>query len=121
MNAIEIGQVASKVNLSQATIYRMIVEGAFPRPFPFGVGGTAWSEGDIDAWLQARKDEQPAPAPTRASRADHGNAIEAVSPVIDQSISVDAIAERLFAQFEARMQRTVPFEHALWSTKEIGE
>lgn len=51
MNAIRIKQVALKVGLGQSTIYRMIAEGRFPKPFEIASKRNAWIESDIDDWL----------------------------------------------------------------------
>ncbi|MGN6260933.1 MAG: helix-turn-helix transcriptional regulator [Ralstonia sp.] len=60
MKAINIKQVAEKVSLGQSTIYRMIADGEFPKPFPLSPGRTAWLEEDIDRWL-AEKAAKPWP------------------------------------------------------------
>lgn len=54
MNAIRIKQVAAKVGLGQSTLYRMIAEGRFPKPFELVPGRIAWIESDIDDWLAER-------------------------------------------------------------------
>jgi prophage regulatory protein len=51
VNAITIRQVASKVALGRSTIYRLIAEGKFPKPFQLVPNRNAWIESDIDAWL----------------------------------------------------------------------
>ena len=61
MQALRIKQVAAKIGLGQSTIYRMIVEGRFPKPFQLTTNRTAWLESDIDEWLaeKASKTAQP--------------------------------------------------------------
>lgn len=54
MNAIRINQVAEKVGLGKSTIYRMITQGRFPKPFELTSGCSAWIESDIDDWLAER-------------------------------------------------------------------
>ncbi|WP_009522283.1 AlpA family transcriptional regulator [Imbroritus primus] len=54
MKAINIKQVAEKVSLGKSTIYRMVAEGEFPKPFSLGSNRTAWLEEDIDAWLATK-------------------------------------------------------------------
>ncbi|WP_428852748.1 AlpA family transcriptional regulator [Imbroritus primus] len=54
MKAINIKQVAEKVSLGKSTIYRMVAEGDFPKPFSLGSNRTAWLEEDIDAWLAVK-------------------------------------------------------------------
>lgn len=58
MNAIRIKQVAVKVGLGQSTLYRMIAEGRFPKPFEIVPGRNAWIESDIDEWLAERAGKQ---------------------------------------------------------------
>lgn len=65
MRAINIKQVAEKVSLGKSTIYRMVADGDFPKPFPLGANRTAWLEEDIDAWL-ATKAGRPIPQPALA-------------------------------------------------------
>lgn len=62
MRAIRIKEVAEKVALGQSTLYRMIAEGKFPKPFELVPGRTAWLEEDIDAWLAERAGRKPAAA-----------------------------------------------------------
>lgn len=51
MRAIRIKEVATKIGLGPSTIYRMIAEGRFPKPFPIAPNRNAWIEEDIDVWL----------------------------------------------------------------------
>lgn len=51
MNAITIDQLVKKTSLGRSTIYRMISEGKFPKPFQLVPNRNAWIESDIDAWL----------------------------------------------------------------------
>ncbi len=51
-----------RISLGQSTIYRMIANGEFPKPFSLGSNRTAWLEEDIDAWL-AIKAGRPIPRP----------------------------------------------------------
>ncbi|ANA32271.1 hypothetical protein R82526_01544 [Ralstonia mannitolilytica] len=60
MKAINIKQVAEKVSLGQSTLYRMIAEGKFPKPFLLAGNQKRWLEEDIDAWL-AEKAGKPSP------------------------------------------------------------
>lgn len=52
--------MAEKIGLGQSTIYRMIANGKFPKPFELVPGRTAWIESDIDDWLAERSGKQPA-------------------------------------------------------------
>jgi excisionase family DNA binding protein len=38
---------------SRPTILRMVAEGKFPAPKPYGLRRTAWLKSDLDAWLAA--------------------------------------------------------------------
>ena len=60
MKALRIKQVIDKVSLGQSTIYRMIADGEFPKPFSLSAGRTAWLEENIDRWL-AEKAGKPWP------------------------------------------------------------
>ncbi|PVX84309.1 helix-turn-helix transcriptional regulator [Paraburkholderia unamae] len=60
MKAIRIKEVAAKVGLGQSTLYRMIADGRFPKPFELVPGRTAWIESDIDDWLAERAGKKPA-------------------------------------------------------------
>lgn len=62
MRAIRIKEVAAKVGLGQSTLYRMIADGRFPKPFELVPGRTAWIESDIDDWLAERAGRKPASA-----------------------------------------------------------
>lgn len=54
---LRLRDVKAKVGFSQATIYRWMSEGTFPRPLKVG-HGSAWRESDIDAWIAARLAER---------------------------------------------------------------
>ncbi|AJX19956.1 AlpA family transcriptional regulator [Burkholderia pseudomallei] len=60
MRAIRIKQVIEKVSLSQSTIYKMMTEGGFPKPFQLAPNRVAWIEEDIDAWLAKKAGKEPA-------------------------------------------------------------
>lgn len=47
---MRIRDVIDQTSLSQATIYRKIAAGLFPKPRPLGGSRVAWSEADIEAW-----------------------------------------------------------------------
>lgn len=68
MNAITIDQLTKKVSLGRSTIYRLIAEGKFPKPFQLVPNRNAWIESDIDAWLSEKSGRplpnlQPEPEP----------------------------------------------------------
>lgn len=54
MRAIRLKEVSQKVGLGESTIYRMIAEGRFPKPFEIVPKRNAWIESDIDDWLAER-------------------------------------------------------------------
>lgn len=60
MKAIRIKEVATKIGLGQSTIYRMIAEGRFPKPFLIAPNRNAWIEEDIDVWLAEKAGKIPA-------------------------------------------------------------
>ncbi|WP_257756936.1 helix-turn-helix transcriptional regulator [Burkholderia glumae] len=63
MKALRIKDVAAKIGLGQSTIYRLVAQGAFPKPFEIVPKRNAWHEEDIDAWLAERAGRhQPVPA-----------------------------------------------------------
>jgi len=45
--------VKASVGLSQATIYRLIAGGQFPRPCKMGTG-SRWVSSEIEAWIAER-------------------------------------------------------------------
>ncbi|WP_103035267.1 helix-turn-helix transcriptional regulator [Castellaniella caeni] len=54
MKALKIKDVVEKVSLGQSTIYKMVAEGGFPRPFQIAPNRVAWVESEVDAWLAER-------------------------------------------------------------------
>ena len=48
-------QLIAEINISRATIYRLLRNGAFPKPIRIGPRSTRWLESDIKAWLADRK------------------------------------------------------------------
>lgn len=63
MKALRIKDVIDKVSLSQSTIYKMISQGEFPKPFPLGPARVAWIESEIDEWLTEKAAARRAPRP----------------------------------------------------------
>ena len=51
--------VAKRVGLSRATIYRMISRGEFPPPIQLSRRATGWRAEDIEEWLTSRKPADP--------------------------------------------------------------
>jgi prophage regulatory protein len=50
----------AKVGFQPSTIYGLIAEGKFPKPYKLNPGGRAagWQETKIDAWITARVEDQ---------------------------------------------------------------
>ncbi|TDV04959.1 AlpA family transcriptional regulator [Paraburkholderia caballeronis] len=65
MRAIRLKEVIQKVGLGESTIYRMIAEGRFPRPFEIVPKRNAWIESDIDDWLAERAGKREATPQTQ--------------------------------------------------------
>lgn len=68
MRAITISELVNKVSLGRSTIYRLIDEGKFPKPFQLVPNRNAWIEEDIDRWLAEKSGRalptlQPEPEP----------------------------------------------------------
>lgn len=47
-------RTAKGINWSDATLYRKIGDGTFPRPVKIGANTNAWVETEIDAWASAK-------------------------------------------------------------------
>ncbi|MBN3726089.1 AlpA family phage regulatory protein [Burkholderia sp. Ac-20379] len=60
-------EVVAKVGLGESTLYRMIADGKFPKPFEIVPKRNAWLEEDIDAWIAERAGRAPAIADRRAA------------------------------------------------------
>lgn len=54
VRAIRIKEVLAKVGLGESTLYRMIADGRFPKPFEIVPKRNAWIESDIDDWIAER-------------------------------------------------------------------
>lgn len=55
MNVLRRPEVEKRVQLSTATIYRMIAEGKFPKQIRLGARSVGWLESDINDWLNDLK------------------------------------------------------------------
>lgn len=51
--SLSIGQVAERLGVSEATLYRMIARGDAPRSYRIGRKRRVWREADVLAWLEA--------------------------------------------------------------------
>lgn len=47
-------EVEDRCQLSRATLYRMMRQGAFPEPIKVGARAVRWPELEIEAWLSDR-------------------------------------------------------------------
>lgn len=52
---IRLREVAERVGMSRATIYRKISLGLFPKPVSVGGQSVRWRESDIAGWMAALK------------------------------------------------------------------
>lgn len=57
---IRIKEVLSITSLSKSDLYRRISEGTFPAQVKLGPMTTAWQEGEVRAWMDARIAERGA-------------------------------------------------------------
>lgn len=57
---VTIKEAAARVALSRTSIYRRIADGTFPEPVALGPATVRFVESEIEAWIQARIDEEPA-------------------------------------------------------------
>ena len=55
---IKIADVKDMTTLGKTKIYRLISEGNFPRPVSLGPTTVAWSEAEIEDWIQNKIDER---------------------------------------------------------------
>lgn len=51
---LRLKEVQHRVGLGRSTIYRWMSEDAFPKPVHLGGHAVAWSEREIEDWIQAR-------------------------------------------------------------------
>lgn len=51
---LRLPQVMHRTGLARATIYRMIAAGEFPRSVQLSARSVAWSEADVNDWIEAR-------------------------------------------------------------------
>jgi prophage regulatory protein len=48
---LRLPEVIARVGLKRSTIYKRMGEGTFPKPKKIGQRSVAWSETDIDLWI----------------------------------------------------------------------
>lgn len=58
---LRLPQVLARVGISRSTLWRWVAEGSFPRPLKLSARVTVWRSQDIDAWMQARGNQENAP------------------------------------------------------------
>ena len=56
LHILRMKHVRDRVALSESTIFRMVADGQFPKPFSLVPGGRAvgWLSSEVDAWIMAR-------------------------------------------------------------------
>lgn len=52
---LRLNGVIERVSVSRSTIYRLIANGDFPKPFKLGMASVGWDSVDIDKWIAERK------------------------------------------------------------------
>ena len=60
IRTLRMKDLPSKVGFQPSTIYGLIAQGQFPKPYKLAPGGRAagWQETEIDAWITARVEDQ---------------------------------------------------------------
>ncbi len=59
---IKLDQVMSVVGLGKTLIYRLVGDGAFPKPLKLGSNASRWSESEIFSWIAHQIAARPAVA-----------------------------------------------------------
>ncbi|WP_044036896.1 helix-turn-helix transcriptional regulator [Octadecabacter arcticus] len=59
IRTLRMKDLPSKVGFQPSTIYGLVAQGKFPKPYKLAPGGRAagWQETEIDAWITARVEE----------------------------------------------------------------
>ena len=52
---IDIDEVMHRAGIARATIYRMMKDGRFPRPYKIGAKSVRWRDCDVSDWIDAQK------------------------------------------------------------------
>ena len=52
-------EVLERVGFAQTTLYRLIEQGAFPRPVRISTRATGWRSDEIEEWLASRPHTVP--------------------------------------------------------------
>lgn len=53
-NILRAPQVAARIGVSRATVWRWIKAGEFPAAIPLGAQSVGWLDTEVDAWIQSR-------------------------------------------------------------------
>lgn len=58
VRALRIRRVCERTDLAQSTLYKLVAEGKFPKPFKLGSVGwgaaAAWLESEVEDWIMER-------------------------------------------------------------------
>lgn len=57
MQVLSISEVIALLSVSRSTLWRMIRVGGFPRPIILSPGRRGWLASDVEAWIEARRQE----------------------------------------------------------------
>jgi prophage regulatory protein len=49
-------ELKQDIPFSRSTVYRMILDGRFPKPVRIGKHATAWMSSEIKKWMRERED-----------------------------------------------------------------
>ena len=55
---LRLAEVRARIPYSRSTIYQLIADGKFPKPFSLGARAVAWLESDIDSWIASRVEKR---------------------------------------------------------------
>ena len=58
LRLLPIAAVVEKAGISRPYVWKLIGQGAFPRPLHLGKRARAWRSDEIDAWIEARSAER---------------------------------------------------------------
>ena len=60
IRTLRMKDLSSKVGFQPSTIYGLIAQGTFPKPYKLAPGGRAagWQETEIDTWITKRVEDQ---------------------------------------------------------------
>lgn len=51
---LRLSEVRNRIPFSRSTIYRLISQSKFPRPYSLGEHARGWRESEISAWMQSK-------------------------------------------------------------------